>query len=165
MQPTRRQRPGLHADRLANRELYRRFGIPTTGTIPKPHPGGWKRVSGGGTMNLMKRDGRHIMACGLCALAWGLAGCANPAIRERSARRVERIHQTLALAQERESRSPANMKWTLDVSAKREAQSPANLDRDLVGTRIRRDVEQWPDRQMVHGAWLADLFDGNPASI
>ncbi|MBN1514822.1 MAG: hypothetical protein JXB13_22615 [Phycisphaerae bacterium] len=113
----------------------------------------------------MNRYGRHIMACGLFALASGVAGCANPAIQERSARRVEHIHQTLALAHERESRSPADMQWTLDVAAKREAQNPANLGRDLVGTRIRRDVKQWPDRQMVHGAWLADLFDGDPANL
>ena len=105
------------------------------------------------------------MACGLFALASGVAGCANPAIQERSARRVERIHQTLALAHERESRSPANMKWTLDVAAKREAQNPANLNRDLVGKRIRRDLDCWPERREVHGLWLADLFDGNPASI
>ncbi len=116
-------------------------------------------------MNPMKRYGRQIMACGMFALAWGLAGCANPAIQERSARRIARIEQTLALAEDRESRCPANMKWTLDVAAKREAQSPANLERDLVGDRIRRDLEQWPERQMIHGAWLADLFDGNPATI
>jgi hypothetical protein len=116
-------------------------------------------------MNPMKRHGKRFAACGVFALAVGLGGCANPAIQERSAGRVERIHQTLALAQERASDSPANMKWTLDMAAERETQNSANLSRDLVGKRIRHDLEHWPERQNVHAAWLADLIGGDPANI
>ncbi len=116
-------------------------------------------------MQPMKRSGRHLVALGLCALVWGLAGCSNPAVQERSAGRIERIRQTLALVEARESHNPANVQRTLDWAAQREAQNPANLNRRLVGKRLQRDLESWPQRQELHGVWLADLLDGDPVNL
>lgn len=110
-------------------------------------------------MMAMMRYAIVVAAGGVLAL--GAVGCANPEVQERSAHRIWRMERTAALATEREAKSPPNMRWTLDLAVEREARSPVNLERDLLGSMIRRDLERWPERQLVHGAWLNDLFDGD----
>lgn len=107
------------------------------------------------------------LVAGTILLGALLAGCDNPAMKERAARRADNLRCTCELLAEREAACPEKFGRTLELLEQRHerdiarsAENPAKLQRWL-----RKDLDRWEGRWPRHRERIQKKLRGDPASI
>jgi hypothetical protein len=102
-----------------------------------------------------------IAACVLLAAA---AGCDDPQVRERLARREKSMDFAIGSYAKSEEKRPAQLQGTFDLFAEMEREHEEKFQRDLIGIEewIQDDRDRWPENEPDILAELKRQFEGDP---